>query len=39
MNIVSLNTTRARNLFCKHCYRNSGEDVDTSEELTTEECK
>lgn len=39
MNIVSLNTTRACNLFCKHCYRNSGEDVDTSGELTTEECK
>lgn len=39
MKIVSLNTTRACNLYCKHCYRNSGEDVDTSGELSTDECK
>lgn len=39
MKIVSLNTTKACNLYCKHCYRSSGKDVDTSGELTTDECK
>lgn len=39
MNIVSFNVTKKCNLYCEHCYRNSKEDVDISDELTTEEAK
>lgn len=39
MNHISWNTTKRCNLFCKHCYRESGPDVSTDNELTTEEGK
>lgn len=37
--LISWNTTKKCNLNCVHCYRESGMDVDTSKELTTEEGK
>lgn len=37
--LISWNTTKRCNLNCVHCYRESGIDVDTSNELTTEEGK
>ena len=37
MKMVSWNITKRCNLYCQHCYRESGPEVDTSEELTTEE--
>lgn len=39
MKIVSFNVTKKCNLYCEHCYRNSKEDVDLSDELSTEEAK
>jgi len=39
MKIVSFNVTKKCNLYCEHCYRNSKEDVDISDELSTEEAK
>ena len=39
MKIVSYNVTKKCNLYCEHCYRNSKEDVDLSDELSTEEAK
>jgi len=36
--IISWNVTRRCNLYCKHCYRDSGPEVQ-SNELTTEEAK
>ncbi|HWQ80203.1 MAG TPA: radical SAM protein [Anaerovoracaceae bacterium] len=37
--LISWNTTKKCNLNCVHCYRESGMDVDTGKELTTEEGK
>lgn len=37
--ILSWNTTKKCNLFCKHCYRDSGPEVESINELNTEECK
>ncbi len=37
--LISWNTTKRCNLYCKHCYRESGIEEDTSLELTTEEGK
>lgn len=37
--LISWNTTKKCNLNCVHCYRESGMDVDTSKELTTDEGK
>jgi len=37
--LISWNVTKACNLYCKHCYRNSGPDVPTDGELATEEGK
>lgn len=39
MKLISWNTTKKCNLFCKHCYRNSDIHVDTSNELSTSEAK
>ncbi|MFZ5988011.1 MAG: radical SAM protein [Bacillota bacterium] len=35
--LISWNTTKKCNLYCKHCYRDSGPDADTESELSTEE--
>ncbi len=35
--LISWNTTKRCNLFCRHCYRESGPQADTSGELTTAE--
>ena len=37
--LISWNVTKACNLYCKHCYRNSGPGAVTDGELTTEEGK
>lgn len=37
--LVSWNTTRDCNLYCQHCYRDSGPEVDTSGELDLKEGK
>ena len=37
--LISWNTTKRCNLYCKHCSRESGPDADTSGELTTVEGK
>lgn len=37
--ILSWNTTKKCNLFCKHCYRDSGPEVESTNELNTEEGK
>lgn len=37
--LISWNTTKRCNLACRHCYRESGPEVDTCNELTTEEGK
>ncbi|MFW6301072.1 MAG: radical SAM protein [Bacillota bacterium] len=37
MKMVSWNITKRCNLYCQHCYRESGPEIDTSDELTTEE--
>ena len=37
--ILSWNTTKKCNLSCKHCYRESGPDVKSTNELTTNEGK
>lgn len=37
MNIMSWNTTNACNLYCKHCYRESGKQAEG--ELSTAEGK
>lgn len=37
--LISWNTTKKCNLYCKHCYRESGPDEDTVKELSTEEGK
>lgn len=37
--LISWNVTKVCNLYCKHCYRNSGPDACTERELTTEEGK
>lgn len=37
MKMVSWNITKRCNLYCQHCYREAGPEIDTSEELTTEE--
>lgn len=37
--IVSWNTTKKCNLFCEHCYRESGPDVESIHELSTSEGK
>ncbi|MDD2569185.1 MAG: radical SAM protein [Clostridia bacterium] len=37
--LISWNTTKRCNLYCKHCYRESGPDEDTVKELSTEEGK
>lgn len=37
--LISWNTTKKCNLNCVHCYRESGMNVDTGKELTTEEGK
>lgn len=39
MKLISWNTTKKCNLYCKHCYRNSDIRVDTSNELNTDEAK
>lgn len=39
MKLISWNTTKKCNLYCKHCYRNSDITVDTSNELSTNEAK
>ena len=39
MNHISWNTTKRCNLYCKHCYRESGPDELVSNELSTEEGK
>ena len=35
--LISWNTTSRCNLFCRHCYRESGPGTDTSGELSTRE--
>ena len=35
--IISWNITKRCNLFCKHCYRDSGPSVPEDKELSTEE--
>lgn len=35
--LISWNTTKKCNLSCRHCYRESGPEVDTQDELTTAE--
>lgn len=37
--LVSWNITRKCNLFCEHCYRDSGPDASTSHQLSTDEGK
>ena len=37
--ILSWNTTKKCNLFCKHCYRDSGPDAESKNELSTDEGK
>ena len=37
--LISWNTTSRCNLFCRHCYRESGPEKDSSGELTTAEGK
>lgn len=37
--LISWNTTKKCNLNCVHCYRESGMNVDTGKELTTDEGK
>lgn len=37
--ILSWNTTKKCNLFCKHCYRDSGPEVESINELDTDEGK
>lgn len=37
--ILSWNTTKRCNLFCEHCFRESGPNVDCTNELSTEEGK
>jgi AdoMet-dependent heme synthase len=37
--ILSWNVTRKCNLFCKHCYRSSGPEIDPVNELDTQEGK
>ncbi len=37
--ILSWNTTKKCNLFCKHCYRDSGPEVESMNELNTDEGK
>ncbi len=39
MNHISWNTTKRCNLYCKHCYRESGPDELINNELSTEEGK
>jgi radical SAM protein with 4Fe4S-binding SPASM domain len=39
MNHISWNTTKRCNLYCKHCYRESGPNESISNELSTEEGK
>ncbi len=39
MNHLSWNVTKRCNLYCSHCYRESGPDVDTASELSTAEGK
>lgn len=39
MNHISWNTTKRCNLYCKHCYRESGPDELGKDELSTEEGK
>lgn len=39
MNHISWNTTKRCNLYCKHCYRESGPYESVSNELSTEEGK
>lgn len=37
--LISWNTTKKCNLYCKHCYRESSPDADIQDELTTAEGK
>ncbi|MGM0471339.1 MAG: putative heme d1 biosynthesis radical SAM protein NirJ2 [Bacillota bacterium] len=37
--IISWNTTKECNLYCKHCYRDSGPEAKENDELTTAEGK
>jgi MoaA/NifB/PqqE/SkfB family radical SAM enzyme len=37
--LISWNTTKKCNLFCKHCFRDSGPAAASENELTTEEAK
>ena len=37
--ILSWNTTKKCNLYCEHCYRESGPEVESSNELTTTQGK
>jgi len=37
--VISWNLTRRCNLFCAHCYMSALPAVNTSEELTTQECR
>ncbi len=37
--IISWNTTKKCNLFCEHCYRDSGPNVKSEDELNTDEGK
>lgn len=39
MHHISWNVTQKCNLYCRHCYRGSGPDNDTGDELTTQEGK
>ncbi|PKM50295.1 MAG: heme d1 biosynthesis radical SAM protein NirJ2 [Firmicutes bacterium HGW-Firmicutes-7] len=39
MNHISWSTTKRCNLYCKHCYRDSGPDELSKDELSTEEGK
>ena len=35
--LISWNTTKRCNLFCRHCYREAGPQETTADELTTAE--
>ncbi|WP_330665113.1 hypothetical protein [Tepidibacter sp.] len=35
--IISWNMTKDCNLYCKHCYRDAGPNLASSNELSTEE--
>lgn len=37
--VISWNLTKRCNLFCAHCYMSAFSGADTSQELTTEECR